>query len=290
MWPFGRRPDIEKLRRKRDVSGLIRALRYQSYEVIDPAADALAELRESAAVEPLVGALRRRRLTGGGRHVIVALGELGDSRAVGPLLEVLREQPFLSDDERNLAASALAKLGDHRALEPLMILLEESQTAGEVLDAIASFGETAVEPLIRVLVAGRRNSAYKAPAILATIGDKRAVEPLISVLGYFEGPIAASALARIGDQQAIRPILHQLLKCQEEDHSIAQVNYVSPVFERALGFARPLAALGDEGISALIAAKNNDYVTVKKAAEHVLKEAGYQSDCSCGICNVLKVG
>jgi len=80
------RPDVNELREKKDVEGLIRALGYErSWHVRVNAAEALGELKDSRAVEPLLQALRDED-SGVRWSASAALGELKDTRAVDPLM------------------------------------------------------------------------------------------------------------------------------------------------------------------------------------------------------------
>jgi len=84
-------PNVEKLKEKRDLKGLIKALRYKRDGVV----------RQTAAE---------------------VLGEIGDARAVEPLLAALRDE---DSDVREAAAEALGKIGDARAAVPLRSALGE---------------------------------------------------------------------------------------------------------------------------------------------------------------------
>jgi HEAT repeat protein len=54
-------PDIEKMKARRDVRGLIRALGYQKDAAVCPAAaSALGWIDDARAVEPLIAALKNR--------------------------------------------------------------------------------------------------------------------------------------------------------------------------------------------------------------------------------------
>jgi len=78
-------PNVTKLKNKKDIEGLIRALDYKK----DPG------IREAAAK---------------------ALGEIGDASAVKPLIQVLRDE---DNNVRYQAARALVKIRDARAVDPL---------------------------------------------------------------------------------------------------------------------------------------------------------------------------
>ena len=60
MWQF-RTPDIEKLKEKQDVKGLIRALRHRNRSVRDAAAAALAEFQDAPDVQAILSEMREWR-------------------------------------------------------------------------------------------------------------------------------------------------------------------------------------------------------------------------------------
>jgi hypothetical protein len=158
-------PDIEKLRSRADINGLVKALRHKQSEIQLRAADALGALGP-AAVEPLIAALGDDDY---GVRILAAktLGELHDARAVEPLLASL-------GDEQNAAGQAVAK-------------------------ALVTFGEPVVEPLIGAL--GDRNGSvrYYAAMALGELGDDRAVEPLVGLLRDREGSVRWEALLALRD-------------------------------------------------------------------------------------------
>lgn len=58
MWWLFREPNIYKMKEKRNVKGLIKALRYKDDWVRRDAAEALGEIKDTRAVEPLINALK----------------------------------------------------------------------------------------------------------------------------------------------------------------------------------------------------------------------------------------
>jgi hypothetical protein len=70
-------------------------------------------MKQSNDIDGLVKALRSPLL---GKKAAQALGEIGDDRAVEPLIGALGDQ---RQDVRKTAAEALGKIGDVRAIEPL---------------------------------------------------------------------------------------------------------------------------------------------------------------------------
>ncbi len=208
-------PDVEQLKAKRDVQGLIRALGYSSdANVRRSAASALGELGDARAAGPLGMALRNPDWEhdwhdlAAAADALVLLGE----PAVGPLIADLS---YHTQAVRVSAAEALGKIG-RPAVAPLVTLLgdndlETREIAGQVL---ADIGAEAVDPLIEALTGesiGRRTRAARA---LGQIGDRRGLEPLCRAL---KDPIAgvrqtaARALGEIADRGAADPLAAALL-------------------------------------------------------------------------------
>lgn len=108
-------PDVAKLRQKKDVPGLIKALRHEERKIRSAAAEALGESRDSRAVEPLLAALK----DSGGEvceAAAKALGKIGDARAVEALAAALDQ---LDKRGRRAAAEALALVGGAKAVSVL---------------------------------------------------------------------------------------------------------------------------------------------------------------------------
>jgi HEAT repeat protein len=101
--------DMEKMREKKDVKGLIKALgSEQSLDMHDRAAVALGFIGDRSAVGPLIKALTDES-TAVRRDAAMALGRIGDNRAVEPLKKALNDA---NSGVREGAANALKKIGD----------------------------------------------------------------------------------------------------------------------------------------------------------------------------------
>jgi HEAT repeat protein len=199
-------PNVEKLKAKGDVSGLIKALVYKKDAAVrKEAAHALQEVSGEQAVEPLIAALGDEE--GGVREIVArALAEIGDPRAVDPLAAAL-------DDEqqavRQTALNALAQIGGVRATESLVAALKaESQPVRDgAANALVEIGAPAVEPLVAALKAESWRVRGAAARALVEIGTP-AVEPLVAALQDPEArPAAIKALGEIGDARALEPLL-----------------------------------------------------------------------------------
>ncbi|KKK89777.1 hypothetical protein LCGC14_2729700, partial [marine sediment metagenome] len=196
--------NIEKIIKKGNVKGLLKALKYEkSYYVRGEAAKALGNIGGLKVVEPLITSLND--IDGINYNAIVALGRKGDSRAVEPLIALLDHS---NDSVRSEAAKSLGRIGDLRALEPLLAALERM-----VKDYQRCFESK-----------DYRKKDYDGEYIFQTIYslDKimytQAVEPLIKYLKYFRFikneskicQIIAEFLGEIGDPKAVEPLLASL--------------------------------------------------------------------------------
>jgi hypothetical protein len=174
-------PDVVKMKAKRDVKGLIKALGYQGdASVRNKAAEALGELRDARAVMPLIAILKDKD-SDVRKAVVIALGQIRDARAVEPLILALKND----EDKwvRGWAAHSLGEIGDVRALDPLLIALEDENGRFWAANALVNISDSrAVEPLIAALTYHNNNICGPAAEALGKIGDARAVEPLIAAL------------------------------------------------------------------------------------------------------------
>jgi HEAT repeat protein len=224
---------------------LIEKLGDDDWNVYLSAAKALGEIGDERAVEPLIGVLsdddsgasrfaacsqnnhRRVRYT-----TAEALGKIGDARAVEPLIGVLSDN---EQEVRKCAAEALDKIG--------WVPGTDGQRAAYLIavedwESLVEWGGAAVEPLIEALSDENhcRNTLYirslraAAAEALGKIGDARAVEPLIGMLGDEDSDVrydAAEALGKIGDVRAVEP----LIKALEEGNPSAATEALAKITE-----------------------------------------------------------
>ncbi len=203
--------DVKKLRESRNVQGLIFALQHKDPTVQYDAAEALGDIGDERAVEPLLTALKNDE-TGGVRwKAAEALSKMG-TPAVAGLINALQHD---DDDVRWKAAIALGEIGDPQAISPLINLLcdDDRYVRSRSAYALSMIGEPAVDPLIHALREGDGNLRWGAAIALGKIQNPRAIEPLIRALAdKYENVRAesAAALAAIG-KPALGPLL-QVLK------------------------------------------------------------------------------
>lgn len=189
---------------ERTVAPLLSLLDDPDGRVRSSAAQALATQKDRRAVAPLI-ALLTDEICGG--PAANALGIIGDRRAAEPLIDALESRHVVT---RMLAARALGQLGDERAVDPLIRALEDEHSAVRE-EAAFSLGSRklqdprAIEPLIRLL-RGYDRVQYAAICSLGTLGGRRAVEAIRSVLKREDGTIndtAAKYLERLASSDAM---------------------------------------------------------------------------------------
>jgi len=304
------KPNVERLREKKDVKGLIKALRHE--DVRKEAAEALVNIGEPA-VEPLIQALKDE-YSDVREEAARALGRIGDKRAVEPLIQALKD----NIDVQRRAAWALRKIGEP-AVEPLIQALKDEDwyvrwRAAWALDEMGwepgddtekvyyliakqewselpELGEPAVEPLIQALKDEYSDVRESAAEALAKIGEP-AVEPLIQALKkYINSDVrmrAARALGKIGDKRAVEPLIQAL---KDEDW------HVQEEAAEALGeigdkrAVEPLIqALKDEDVEYVRAEAAGALVKIgdKRAVEAVIKYLFEDYSELYGLCHFIK--
>jgi HEAT repeat protein len=200
------KPNVEKLKAKHDVQGLIKALDYgKDFSVRKQAAAALGEVGDDRAVEPLITALEG---LGGvlvelSMAAATALGQLQDKRALDPLVKALKRKDLdpnirqilelqgapearLKDLANSLsgvrlvAAHALGQLKDARAVEPLVSALGDDApaVARNAADALARIGEPSIRPLAGLLTQANPKTRRSAARALSQINSPQAAQAL----------------------------------------------------------------------------------------------------------------
>jgi HEAT repeat protein len=100
-----------------DIEALLTALKDNDWTIKYAAAEALGNVRDPKAVEPLIGVLGER---GVGEVAAKALGKIGDTRAVEPLIEITKDTSRTS----NVRAAAVEGLGGIGSPEAIVVLKE----------------------------------------------------------------------------------------------------------------------------------------------------------------------
>ena len=247
-----------KIKVRKSVKFLIEKLE-DSYTIVrDYSAEALGEIKDLRAVDPLIQALINDVNKDVRKSSAEALGEIKDLRAVDPLIQALIND--VNKDVRKSSAEALGEIKDLRAVDPLIQALINDDDAGVKKSSAEVLGEIkdprAVNPLIQALIndddAGVKKSSAEA---LGEIKDPRAVDPLIQALindvNKDVRKSSAEALGEIKDPRAVDSLIQ---KIEDEDASVIISS------STALGKIKDPKAIGP-----LIENLNNNYYDFSKS-------------------------
>ena len=200
--------NVRRMKEKKDVRGLIRAMTSDDINLQYNATEALGEIGDPAAVAALIHALTSDRYSAIRWKAAEALARIGEP-AVVPLINELGNQ---NDDVRWKAAIALGDIGDQRAVVPLAGLLGDTDpyVRGRAAYALSAIGQPAVPELIRVLDKGTTDSRPSAIAALARINDPRAIAPLVRALSDGDERVRSEALEAL--ERAETQVLDRFLR------------------------------------------------------------------------------
>jgi HEAT repeat protein len=288
MGLFG--PNVEKLKAKKDVEGLIEALTHRDESVRTRAAEALGDLGVGAlrAVEPLAAALSDQS-TPVATTAAEALGRIGDSHAAYRL--ALAPRSIQAPALQTLAS--MARWGNTAAVEVLVDKLGHPDEAVAAVAGLAlgEIGERAIGPLVAAVAKGNpKIDPARAATLLASLGGS-GIQALVDALrddGYWERARVIETLCEIGDP-AVQPLIAALEdKTSEVQESAAEAlgaladpRAVEPLVA-ALAHAgirsAALGALGDIGdpraVDAVVNALTDENGWVRVVAAKALGKIG----------------
>ena len=194
--PLFGRPNIEKLKQERDVKGLIKALGHRDPEIRRHVTDALVELEEPRAVEPLIGILKNAQRD----HWAAARVYRGADAGLAPYAAVAER--VKRENIRNLT-EALERIGGPDAERAL------AEYRAPDIQKLKERGD--FEGLFQTLYHEDEATRCNALDALGALGDQRAVPNVVYSLKDEYEPFgvheaAASALVRIGGRKAERAL------------------------------------------------------------------------------------
>ncbi|MDH5362206.1 MAG: HEAT repeat domain-containing protein, partial [Aigarchaeota archaeon] len=254
------RPNIEKMEKKRDLKGLIRALDHKDSVIKSRAVDALVRIG-TPAVGPVIEALRNEG-DGVRWELVVTLRRIGDARAVEPLVQALKDE---DRRVRHEAVQALGEIGDARALEPLAEALKDAHNTVRMsaADALGTIGDArAVEPLFQSVWDEDERARERAAEALGKMGEK-AVAFLVQALKGENREArerAVSALNKIG--------------WQPRDDAERAHYLVTRAPELGKKEWDQLAQIGEPAVEPLIYVLRDEHVSVRRAAVEALGKIG----------------
>ncbi len=177
--------------------------------------EAPVHMTDAAKAEPLVAFFRNADVDTR-RAAAQALGRIRYTGAVDPLAERLQDQNE-SSSVRAAAAEALGSIGDVRAIEPLLVGLrsQDWSLSSSAANALGKIGLPAIAPLIATLNDDYMLVTHIADA-LANIGDP-AIEALIQTVESDSGPRVAGAMTALGRMKSQRSIPYLIAKLESPD-------------------------------------------------------------------------
>lgn len=188
----------------------------------------------------------------------------------------LQELKSSNTEKRRKAIRKLFEAKDPRAVEPLIMTLKDPdatvrQEAEETLRFIdpnwprSPAARTVVPAYLQAVTEGEVEVRVAAAFVLGTIGDPRAVDPLIACLGNSEREIrkaAASALGMLRTRKAVEPLIGLLT---DTDTEVRRCTVNS------------LWSIGDDRVVEPIAGQLRDESrVVREAAAEALQALGWQ--------------
>jgi len=294
-------PNIEKLKAKRDIQGLIKALDYEKDSSVQEAAsEALGEVGDERAVGPLMVALsnlgetdieeaafsaltavvtrigaattfplsmalmdRNQKVREAATTMLVRVGRT----TIEPPIEILEILLRHSDlDVQKAAAQALREIGDPRAVELLVGALKDadSNVRKAAVRALEQIGDArAVEPLVSALKDKERNVRMAAVVALGEIRDRRAVEPLMNTLRDRDSGVRLDAAEALGKIKDRRAVEPLVNTLKDQDFRVTMAAVVA------------LGEIGDvQAVEPLIAALKDEHSSVRECAAKALGQLG----------------
>ena len=239
-------PDVSGLKEAGDISGLIKALSYESDGVVRcQAALCLGDLHAHLATDELIECLGSDDDPQVRRSAAIALGQIRARQAFLPLITALHD---VQDGVRQAAGEALGKLGNKKAIPFLLEALktppqEVQETAAGSLrqlgwqpdntedaayfyiisrqwSACARLGRVSLKPLlIRLHDPQRSRQQLRIIWSLGQIGDPAAIPALLELLhnGRSDARRAVvEALGEIGTREVVSPLLFALKDRRQE--------------------------------------------------------------------------
>jgi HEAT repeat protein len=212
---------LGRLADKSAVPALMAALKDPEKEVRREAAKALGAIKDGRAVTPLMDALYDRDANVR-MYAAYALGEIKDPKATSALLRVLGDPEYCVRDQ---AAWALREQHDWVIDVTLVAALKgEDPDLAHIIWLLRSMGSTSAPGLLGALLKEPKALVrLRAVQTLAELGDKEAVDPLLSALTDADPSVrrsAIEALTKLGDDRAEKPL--KALLALEKDPSVRE--------------------------------------------------------------------
>jgi hypothetical protein len=187
-------PNVDELKRKRDVEGLIRVLRHRDSIRRRSAADALRALGDLRAIDPLTAALADEDEKVG-VAAARALAGIGDPKAIGPIIDrihELRSMPFgkYHEEPQESLADVLTQFGDAAAEAVANAVSADRLWLGHAVRALRGMrGSDAAADALLILLSRPGPRVFRIAEALGAVGTPRAIKALARLLvedDYYE--------------------------------------------------------------------------------------------------------
>lgn len=252
---------VKKLSARRDVPGLIRAMRNRDPAVQYEAVEALGNSRDPAAIDALMGALTGDQYSGIRWKAAEALGKIG-APAVPALIGALKNP---DEDIRWKAAIVLGEIGDARAVGPLVDLLvdEDRFVRSRAGYALGMIGPPAVVDLRTALVDGGAETKRAAAAALGTIPDPAAADALLQGLDDPSDDVRQEVIAALSRQgaAAFDPLIAALGGPGQKRAEGAALALAGSGRPEAVNALKNALAIADPAVRPVLQSAVNDLVT-----------------------------
>lgn len=200
-----RKQAVKKLVAMRSVEPLVKALNHKNSDVQRGAAEALGDIGDARAVEPLIAVVNNSFEYSAVRgEAIKALAKIGDTRAVRSLVTILKEHNISLEE---VALEALGKIRDPKTVGALMVVINKSwsrtaeEALGKILEEIRHRQD--VEPLVAVANATDPLMREVASGVIGEIGW----EIFVTHEFHRVQERAAMELAKVGDARAVETLI-----------------------------------------------------------------------------------
>ena len=229
---------LGKTRDPKAIPILLERLRKRgSFEMAKAAARALRHFDDPQVIQALTEVAANKNIDEKLREAAVqSLGDIGNPEVVDTLIPILEEDsakpyPTLGDTLRKETARALGRIGNPKAIEPLIRALQKERDWSKFglreafIDALGNFRDPQVTDALVGTLSMDYSTAAAAAETLKKLRDKRAVQPLITIVeddgkkGVYPDHrrrFAAEVLGVLGDPRAI-PALAKALHDNDAD-------------------------------------------------------------------------
>ncbi len=179
------RPKISKLKEKKDVSALIKAVDDIGFDYRVQAVKALCEIGDENTVKPILDSFKK--LSEDQKKPVIedffkALIRIG-SLHIEPIIELLESDDPTAND---IASIVIGEIDDERAIEPLIKNFDDADELNKlrIIQALTKIGEKSVESLIKALDNKDREIEKCVAEALFKIGNEQAIDAIKKVDFY----------------------------------------------------------------------------------------------------------